>query len=288
MPIEWLLYPALGVVAGLLAGLLGVGGGLVLVARSRCCCPRRACRRIAMQAALATSLASVVATACGVGAGAPSPRRRAVAERGWLAPGLVPAAWLGSLVARRVDGADLRWFVVGYCVLAATAARVRPAARRAAGRRRARHRPAPTGLPLGLAGSASAACRALVGIGGGSMTVPLLVWRGVAPVRAVGTSSACGVVIGLSAAAAYASAGHVAGMPPASLGYVVLPAAIGIALASVRDGAVRRAPRAPDPAGAAQARLRRLPAGDGRGAGGMSAAVRYDRGGMTAPSDDER
>jgi uncharacterized membrane protein YfcA len=72
-----------------------------------------------------------------------------------------------------------------------------------------------------------------VGIGGGSMTVPLLVWRGVAPVRAVGTSSACGIVIGLSAAGGFASAGHVAGMPAASLGYVVLPAAIGIALASI-------------------------------------------------------
>jgi uncharacterized membrane protein YfcA len=93
--------------------------------------------------------------------------------------------------------------------------------------------PAPTGVPLGLAGLGIGAVSALVGIGGGSMTVPLLVWRGVAPVRAVGTSSACGVVIGLSAAGGFASAGHVAGMPAASLGYVVLPAAIGIALASI-------------------------------------------------------
>jgi uncharacterized membrane protein YfcA len=77
------------------------------------------------------------------------------------------------------------------------------------------------------------AVSAVVGIGGGSMTVPLLVWRGVAPVRAVATSSACGVAIGLSAAASYASAPGAQGMPPGSLGYVFLPAAIGTVLTSL-------------------------------------------------------
>ena len=60
MPIEWLLYPALGVIAGLLAGLLGVGGGLVLVGALALLLPHQGVpREIAMQAALATSLASV-------------------------------------------------------------------------------------------------------------------------------------------------------------------------------------------------------------------------------------
>jgi uncharacterized membrane protein YfcA len=65
------------------------------------------------------------------------------------------------------------------------------------------------------------------------MTVPLLVWRGVPPVRAVASSSACGVVIGLSAAASYASAPGAVGMPEGSVGYVFLPAAIGIVLTSL-------------------------------------------------------
>jgi uncharacterized membrane protein YfcA len=233
MPIEWLLYPALGVVAGLLAGLLGVGGGLVLVAALALLLPTQGVpASIAMQAALATSLASVIATAC---ASALAHHRRGGVlwpSVAWLAPGLVAGGWLGSLVARRIDGAHLRWFVVAYCVLAAVQlAFDLPRPRRAPpvdG-----PVPAPTGLPLGLAGLGIGAVSALVGIGGGSMTVPLLVWRGVAPVRAVGTSSACGIVIGLSAAGGFASAGHVAGMPAASLGYVVLPAAIGIALASI-------------------------------------------------------
>jgi uncharacterized protein len=65
------------------------------------------------------------------------------------------------------------------------------------------------------------------------MTVPLLISRGVAPVRAVGTSSACGVGIGLASASAYVLLPHASGMPPGSWGFVFLPAAIGIAIASV-------------------------------------------------------
>ncbi|MEO8160082.1 MAG: hypothetical protein ABI588_01580, partial [Arenimonas sp.] len=64
MPIEWLLYPALGIVAGLLAGLLGVGGGLVLVGALALLLPAQGVPpALAMQAALATSLASVIVTA---------------------------------------------------------------------------------------------------------------------------------------------------------------------------------------------------------------------------------
>jgi uncharacterized membrane protein YfcA len=73
-----------------------------------------------------------------------------------------------------------------------------------------------------------------VGIGGGSMTVPLLVWRGVRPVRAVGTSSACGVAIALASAAGYVAHGPEVGtLPGGSWGYVLLPAAMAIAATSV-------------------------------------------------------
>jgi uncharacterized membrane protein YfcA len=94
--------------------------------------------------------------------------------------------------------------------------------------RRARKVPGcrPSGTLIG-------AVSAVVGIGGGSMTVPVLVWRGVTPVRAVATSSACGVVIGLSAAASYATAPGASGMPAGSFGYVFVPAALGIVLTSL-------------------------------------------------------
>jgi len=228
MPLEWLLYPLLGIVAGLLAGLLGIGGGLVLVVALVWLLPSQGVPvESAMHAALATSLASIVITAA---ASARAHHRRgsvAWPTAAWLLPGLLVGAWLGSRLATHLDGTFLRWFVVAYCVIAALQLLGDgPRARTEAAS-------APRGPLLSAAGTVIGAISALVGIGGGSMTVPLLIWRGVTPVRAVGTSSACGVGIGLASAAGYALLPTATGMPTASWGYVFLPAAIGIALTSL-------------------------------------------------------
>jgi uncharacterized membrane protein YfcA len=228
MPIEWLLYPALGIVAGLLAGLLGVGGGLVLVAALALLLPTQGVpAEAAMHAALATSLASVIVTAAA--STRAHHRRGGVLWRtvAWLLPGLLLGAWLGSLLATRLSGADLRLFVIAYCLLAALQLLMNWPKPRLAGP------VAETGPGFSAAGIVIGAVSALVGIGGGSMTVPLLIWRGIAPVRAVGTSSACGVAIGLAAATGYAFNAQVAGMPAGSWGYVYFPAAIGITLTSL-------------------------------------------------------
>ena len=230
MPFEWLLYPLLGVIAGLLAGLLGVGGGLVLVAALALLLPSQGVPAdAAMHAALATSLASVIVTAA---ASARAHHRRGSVlwpTAAWLLPGLLLGGWLGSLLATRLSGESLRWFVIAYCVLAASQLlldwpRPRPAGPVGA---------VPGGVGLSAIGALIGVVSALVGIGGGSMTVPVLIWRGVSPVRAVGTSSACGVAIGLAAASGYALNAEVAGMPPGSWGYVFFPAAIGIAATSL-------------------------------------------------------
>jgi uncharacterized membrane protein YfcA len=230
MSIEWLLYPALGVVAGVLAGLLGVGGGLVLVGALAWLLPAQGVPAgDAMHAALATSLASILVT--GASSARSHHRRGSVLwpTVAWLLPGLVAGAWFGSLVATRVEGEALRWGVSGFCLLMAMQLladwprpRVRPV-----------EAPSPRGPGLSGAGGVIGLVSALVGIGGGSMTVPLLIWRGVAPVRAVGTSSACGVGIALASAVGYASHLPVGAMPAGSIGYVFVPAALGIGVASV-------------------------------------------------------
>jgi uncharacterized membrane protein YfcA len=229
MLLSLLLFLALGAVAGVLAGLLGVGGGLVLVAALAWLLPGVGVpQEAAMHAALASSLASIVLTAAA--------SARAHHGRGsvlwptvrWMVPGLLVGGWLGSGIAVRIDGDALRWIVAGYCLLAA--------AQLLFGRTRAPADgpvPAPRGAAMTLAGTAIGAVSAVVGIGGGSMTVPLLVWRGVAPVRAVGTSSACGVAIGLASAVGYALHAPHGALPQFALGYVYLPAAIGVAAASV-------------------------------------------------------
>ena len=224
------VFPLRGIVAGILAGLLGVGGGLVLVGALAWLLPLYGVpQEAAMHAALASSLASIVLTAAS----------SAYAHHGrgsvlwptvkWMIPGLLLGGWLGSGVAVKLGDQTLRWIVAGYCLIAA-AQMLFGKPRRNVG---ADSVIVPTGVPMSAAGAGIGALSAVVGIGGGSMTVPLLIWRGVAPVRAVGTSSACGVAIGLSSAIGYALHAPAGALPHYAVGYVFLPAAIGVAIASV-------------------------------------------------------
>ena len=222
------VYLLLGASAGLLAGLLGVGGGLVIVVVLAWLLPAFGIpAEHAMHAALATSLASIVFTAA-ASARAHHRRGSVLWASVWrLVPGILAGAAAGALLATQLAGTTLRLLVAGYCLLAA--AHMALAAPRHGGRRA----DAPRGAGLVAAGGGIGAVSALVGIGGGSMTVPLLVWLGVAPVRAVGTSSACGVAIGLASAAGYWWFGPDGALPRGGFGYVYLPAAAGIAVASV-------------------------------------------------------
>ena len=222
-------FLALGAAAGILAGLLGVGGGLVLVAALAWLLPAQGVvpAEQAMHAALATSLSSIVFTAMA--------SAHAHAKRGsviwptvaWMLPGVLLGGWLGSRMAVDVDGRWLRYGVAGYCLIAAAQMLL---AKSKAGGDAARQ---PQGAGMTLAGGGIGLVSAFVGIGGGSMTVPLLTWLGVAPVRAVGSSSALGIFIGLASALGYASNAPAGALPQHAVGYVYLPAAIGVALASV-------------------------------------------------------
>ena len=225
------IFPLLGVVAGVLAGLLGIGGGLVLVAALVWVLPLFGIpREAAMHAALASSLASIVLTAAS--SAFAHHRRGSVMwpTVAWMVPGLLLGGWLGSGLAVYLDDDVLRWVVAIYCLIAG--AQMAFGGTRKGGATGESVAP-PRGWPMTAAGTGIGAMSAVVGIGGGSMTVPLLVWRGIAPVRAVGTSSACGVAIAIGSALGYALHAPTGALPEHAVGYVYLPAAIGVAIASV-------------------------------------------------------
>jgi uncharacterized membrane protein YfcA len=224
------LYLALGLAAGTLAGLLGIGGGLVLVAALAWILPLRGFPADAtMQVALATSLATIVFTSLS--------STRAHWRRGavrwplvaWLTPGLLAGGVAGAVLATWLPSRLLAVFVAVYCLLSAwqlALGRTRAAAQAAAQVGR--------GL-LAIAGVVIGAVSAVVGIGGGSMTVPLLVWRGVVPVQAVATSAACGFAIAVASVAGYVFAPRAAAfaLPAGTVGYVYWPAALAMAVTSV-------------------------------------------------------
>ncbi len=224
------IFPLLGVVAGVLAGLLGIGGGLVLVAALVWVLPGFGIpAEAAMHAALASSLASIVLTA--TSSAYAHHRRGSVMwpTVAWMVPGLLLGGWLGSGLAVYLDDDVLRWVVAIYCLIAGAQMAFGGTRKGGAGDSAA----PPRGWPMTAAGTGIGAMSAVVGIGGGSMTVPLLVWRGVTPVRAVGTSSACGVAIAIGSALGYALHAPAGALPEHAVGYVYLPAAIGVAVASV-------------------------------------------------------
>ena len=222
-----LIYAATGAAAGLLAGLFGVGGGLIMVPALAFMLPTQGVERaIVMHVAVATSLAVISMTSLA--------SMLAHHKRGgviWstfarLAPGLAAGAIAGAFVAHALPGVILQRIVGAGAILVAIQMifDLNP--------------PAQGGLPgtpgLITAGGVIGAISALIGIGGGALTVPFLSWRGVAIHQAVGTSAACGVPIAWAGALGFMLAGAgIAGRGAASFGYVSAPAFAAIAVMSV-------------------------------------------------------
>ena len=78
------------------------------------------------------------------------------------------------------------------------------------------------------------ALSSVLGIGGGSLTVPFLTYRGVVIRQAVAVSAACGLPLALAGAAGYIISGfNSTNLPDGSIGYLFFPAWLGIVLASM-------------------------------------------------------
>jgi uncharacterized membrane protein YfcA len=87
---------------------------------------------------------------------------------------------------------------------------------------------------MGSAGAVIGSVSALVGIGGGTLTVPFLIWHRVPAVNAVATSSACGLPIAVAGTLGFVVTGwNEAALPPAATGYLYWPALAAVAAASV-------------------------------------------------------
>lgn len=208
-----------GAFAGLIAGLFGVGGGIVIVpVLFHVFGAVGADDAVRMHAAVGTSLATIIVTA--IRSSLAHNARGAVdwgVLRTW-APWIALGAGAGGLVARFVPGAGLTAiFGVGALIVAARMALAgEPKPREAA----LPDGPARAGL-AGLLGFSSS----WLGIGGGVFGVTILTLYGRPIHQAVGTAAAFGAAVGLPGAIGFMIAGWgAAGLPPYSLGYVNLPA----------------------------------------------------------------
>jgi uncharacterized protein len=212
----------LGSVAGLSAGLFGIGGGVLVVPfLSWLFTAHRFETEQIMLMAVATSLASALFTSA-----ASVKTHYRLGNIVWnrtyrLAPALLLGAVCGAALAEHISAFILRNIFIVYLFYtslhmaiprtsAATTKRLRP------------HLDYPIGLIIG-------GISAILGIGGGSMNVPYLTTTGLLMKNAVATSSACALPIAFSAAASYVFWGwENPSLPPDSLGYVYIPAFLGV------------------------------------------------------------
>nr|WP_221188363.1 sulfite exporter TauE/SafE family protein [Halomonas cerina] len=220
-------YLVLGAAAGTLAGLYGVGGGLIIVPALIVVFDLQGVSpEVAMHLAVGTSLATIVVTGASSAWG--HHRRGSIRPRWFLAmlPGLILGAIAGVFVAGSLAGGRLGTLFGIFVLLVA--------AKMALGRGPRAGSLQPGRLAMGLAGVVIGAVSALFGIGGGTLSVPWLT-RCAAPMPvAIGTSSACGLPIALFGAVTFMVVGwgHPL-LPTGALGFVMLPAFFGIVLASV-------------------------------------------------------
>ncbi len=219
------IYPVVGVFAGLLAGLFGVGGGLVIVPVLFWVFGTQSFSNI-MHLAVGTSLATIIVT--GLSSVWAHHKRGAV---DWqivkaLAPGLIIGSLLGAVVADQLPTHALqRVFGVFECLIGLQmllATRYQP------------HFAQPGTSVFVGAGVVIGLISALLGIGGGTLTVPFLIWVSVTMTMAVATSAACGIPIAAAGAVGFVVMGwNEATLPEYSTGYIYWPAFAGIAIISV-------------------------------------------------------
>jgi uncharacterized membrane protein YfcA len=224
--LEWIIYPPLGVIVGIIAGLLGIGGGVVIVPILVFVFTAQGfSAHHMMQIALATSLGSIVFTS--VSSFMTHHRHGAVR---WdivkgITLGILIGTFSGTWFAAQLSTRALKIFFACflYYVAATMLSNFKPKP----------SRQLPGLLGMNGVGVMIGVISSLVGIGGGALSIPFMMWCNVPVHHAIGTSAAIGFPIAVAGTAGYILNGlHMADLPTPHLGYLYIPALFGIAFFS--------------------------------------------------------
>lgn len=223
----WLSYLAIGAAVGAFAGMLGIGGSMltipllaiVLEAQGM---PREHVVHVAVGTAMATivftSLSSMWSHARRGGV------RWEIVRR--MTPGILLGGVLGATAAGLISARMLALYFTAFVFLMALnlALDLRP--------KPARRVPGP--FLMFSAGLGIGALSALTAIGGAVMTVPFMLYSNVSMIQAIGTAAAIGLPIAIGGTIGYLASGWSAsGLAQGTIGYVYLPALVGIAVAGM-------------------------------------------------------
>ena len=220
----WISYLLLGLFVGLFAGMLGIGGGMLLVPLLVFMYSAQdfPADRV-LHLALGTSLTTIVFTSL---SSIRAHHKRSAVR--WdifrrAAAGLVIGTFFGAFIA---DWLDSRYLAIVFVIFVSYSATQMVLDKKPEPSRRL---PGPAGMAAGA--GVVGVISSLVGAGGGVVSIPLMVMCNVPMRNAVGTSAALGFPIALAGAAGYAYTGlGEQNLPAMSLGYIYLPALAAIVI----------------------------------------------------------
>ncbi|HED15252.1 MAG TPA: sulfite exporter TauE/SafE family protein [Gammaproteobacteria bacterium] len=215
-----------GAIAGTLAGLLGIGGGIVIV-------PivvlffesQRLDNALAIKMALGTSLATIIFTAM---SSIYTHHRKQAVQWGIvkiMTPGILTGSLTGAWLADIIPGTTLYMAFIIFLFLVSLQMAVS---------RVSAHRSLPGRFVMNGISFSFGTVSALMGVGGGSLNVPFLSYCGIPIKKAIATAAAIGLPIAISATLGYIIGGlNEEGLPSGSIGYVNLPVFGGVVVASL-------------------------------------------------------
>lgn len=225
MLIELIIYLSTGAVVGFLAGLLGIGGGLLIVPILTSVFGLMLGFESPVHLAIGTSLATILITS--------SASVRAHHQLGnvrWdiiktLSVGIFLGAFLGGWGSQFLDSSLLAKIFASLELLIAIymIANIKPAP----------HIQLPGFAPQAAAGSLIGGLSSMVGIGGGTLTTPYLIWHNINTRQAIATSAACSLPVALTGSLGYLLGGlNAQDLPDFATGYLYWPAFFGIVITS--------------------------------------------------------
>ncbi|HEX7438486.1 MAG TPA: sulfite exporter TauE/SafE family protein [Caldimonas sp.] len=217
----------LGLCTGFLAGLLGIGGGMLLVPIMTLLLTIKGMpSQYVVKMAIATSLATI----CFTSVSSVNSHHKRGAVR-WdvvklLAPGIVAGSLLGAQIAKALPAQVLAALFAVFVAFSGTQMLL--------DRKPKAARQLPAGAGMVGSGGTIGLLSAVVGAGGAFISVPFMTWCNVPIHNAVATSAALGFPIAVAGTIGYIIAGwSLRDMPPGTIGFIYLPALFTIAAASI-------------------------------------------------------
>ena len=224
---EILIFGALGILAGLLAGMFGIGGGLIIVpVLIGTFINLGFDTEIIIQLSIGTAISCIIFTSL---SSANAHRKKNSIEFKRFKPvamGIIFGAFVGALFAVQIKGLILKLSIATFLLLVGlqilfdlkiSSKKISPSKSQSI-----------------FAGSVIGFLSSILGIGGGTFSVPYFRSSGLSLTSAIGTSAACGVPIAIFGTLGYIIAGiNVDILPNMSFGYIYLPALIGVSATSI-------------------------------------------------------